>query len=127
WDEEQTYTRDPLPWEPPPLDREYRAAPAGLAEAALARRDRFRDCWNDYLERSGADGSLGRFTIQVTVQRADDGDPVVDAVVMNEDSDATLERCVADAVDDATFADPGVAAISIVWPVPIATMPGEIP
>lgn len=119
--------RQALPWEPPPLDREYRAASAGLAEAALARRDRFRDCWNAYLDRSGADPSVGRFTIQMTVARVEDGETVVDATVMNEDSDALLERCVADSVADARFEDPGMSTLSIVWPVPIATLPGEIP
>lgn len=119
--------RVPMPWDPPPLDQEYRAEPAGLAEAAIARRDRFRDCWNAFLDRSGADGTLGRFTIQLMVERAEDGEVVVDATVMNEETDALLERCVSDSVADATFADPGKSAISLVWPVPIPTLPGEIP
>lgn len=119
--------RPAQPWEPPALDKEYRAETRGLAEAALARRDRLRDCWNDYLDRVGAEEDLGRFTIQMSVERGDDGESSVEAVVVNADSDPVLDRCVSDAVADARFADPGPARLSIVWPVPIPTLPGEIP
>ncbi len=110
------------PWEPPPLDRIYRAEARGLGEALLARRDHLRDCWGAFRERSAiGEEEAGRFTVELSVAR---GEPP-EAAIVSGASDAELEACVAEAVADARFEEPATGRVSIVWPVPIAALPGE--
>ena len=108
--------RPPVP--PPPIvydhDRVYDADLGGLTHATMARRDELQGCWQDF----GGLDLPGRFTLQVTVSRGEDGGEV-DATVVNGDASAALHQCVSDVMSDAAFPSPESQSVSMVVPLPV--------
>lgn len=102
--------RAPAPPDPATV---HPADARGLASAAMSRRPRLVECWEDYLDRVG--DAPGRFTVEVTVRP--DGE--VEAAATNAPDDGPLADCVQQAMDDARFERPEEGSVSVLVPVPL--------
>jgi hypothetical protein len=111
-----TRQADPMP--PVDPDQIFVADLKGLATAAVARREYFGSCWDEYRSRVGDLPYEGRLTVKITVNPQGDRG-VAETEVINGPDDDGFHACMAGVMRDAQFESPGEAPFSMMWPVPI--------
>lgn len=113
--------REPTQSENAGLDpnQEFAADAKGVTTAAISRRGEITRCLKEYWGRAGERGYGGRFTLEITVDPADDGGADVSTEVVNGPEDQTVRDCVSAALDGARFATPE-HRVMVRWPVPMA-------